>query len=281
MRRAALLLALAVAVGQPAPAQKATPGQLAYVEGVRAFDSGDYATAAARMRTALAEDGVEATARFRWRALNAEDYFPHLFLGLSLEKAGDLDGARARLRESERQGAAATRPAARRILAAALARLAPPPTPTAAPVPASAEEPAATPRPVLPLPTPAATPAPTALPRGLPTPPPFRAAAPSPAPSAPAPRAAVTAGLRAYFRADYEGAERLLAPLASQSPAARLYLAYALGGRHLLARDGREELLARARAEYAAAVLAGAPPDPGPGVSPAIAALFDPKAAAR
>jgi hypothetical protein len=275
MRRAALLLVLALAA--PAPAQKATPGQVAYVEGVRAFDAGDYATAAARMRVALAEDPVEATARFRYRAQNAEDYFPHLWLGLSLEKTGDADGARAELRESERQGAAAARPATRRVLAAALARLAPPAAPTPAPAPALA--PTATPRPELQAPTAVPAAAPAVLPKSAPTPLPARAAQPTAAPPAPTSRAAVTAGLRAFFRADYEGAERLLAPEAARSPVARLYLAYALGGRHLLAREGREELLARARAEYAAAVLAGAPHAAGPALSPAIAALFGAPAA--
>ena len=276
MRRAVLLLALALASAAPAPAQKATPGQVAYVEGVRAFDAGDYATAVARMRVAVAEDPVEATARFRYRAQIAEDYFPHLWLGLSLEKTGDADAARAALRESERQGAVAARPSARRILAAALARLAPPPAaPPATPAP-PAPEPTAAPRPELPAPTPAAAPVPSPSPRAAAPTPAVRAAAPSPAPPAPSSRAALAAGLRAFFRADYDGAEKLLAPEAPRSAVARLYLAYALGARHLLAREGREELLSRARAEYAAAILAGAPPAPGPWVSPAVAALFAP-----
>ena len=62
------------------------------MEGLRAFDAGDYATAAARMRAALAEDPREATERFRYRAQNREDYFPHLWLGLSLEKLGESAG---------------------------------------------------------------------------------------------------------------------------------------------------------------------------------------------
>lgn len=270
MRRVARALVLAVAFASAAFAQKGTPGQIAYVEGVRAFDAGDYATAAARMRVALAEDPVEAVSRFRHRAQNAEDYFPHLWLGLSLEKAGDADGARAALRESERQGAVAARPAARRILASALARLAPPAAAPTVPPPEATPTPSFEP--------PAVVVAPTAVPDG-----PVQAApaalptrvAPSPG-TTPAAHsgAAVRAGLRAFFRGDYEGAEALLGPEAARSAVARLYLAYSLGARHLLAREGREELLARARAEHAAAMRAGAPAVSGPWLSPAIAALF-------
>jgi hypothetical protein len=81
--------------------------------------------------------------------------------------------------------------------------------------------------------------------------------------------------VRAFLRGDYEGAERLLAPEAARSPVARLYLAFSLGGRVLLlGKPADDELLRRARAEHAAALLAGAPLEPGPWVSPAIAELL-------
>lgn len=272
----AVLLSALLVVPATARAQKATPGQVAYVEGVRAFDAGDYAKAAERMRVALAEDAVEATARFRHRAQNPEDYFPHLWLGLSLEKRGDLEGARAALAESDRQGAVHARPTLRRILSAALVRLTPPtPVPTATPRP----EPAATP----PAPLPAPEPTPGPVPGGaltIPAPTPVasrRVAATPVVRELPAPdgRAAVAAGVRAFLRGDYEGAEKLLAPEAARSPVARLYLAFSLGGRVLLlGKPADDELLRRARGEYAAALLAGAPLEPGPWVSPAIAELL-------
>lgn len=287
-RRTLALLVLGAFFSIPAAAQKASPGQVAYVDGVRAFDAGDYATAAGRMRTALAEDPAEATARFRYRAQNAEDYFPHLWLGLSLEKLGDRQGALPHLEESRRQGAVAARPALHRILSTALARLTP-----ATPVPTIAA--------VLPLPSP------TAGPREPPPPEPTAATIPakstiltmrptsgpavtagadarrSPLPAvaatvAPAPPAnaasAVRSGLRAFFRGDYRGAEALLAPEAGRSPVARVFLAWSLGGRYLLAGSRDTELLARARSEYAAALLEGAPSAGGQWVSPSVLALF-------
>ena len=273
MRRSrVLLLALALAAGDGA-AQKATPGQVAYVQGVRAFDGGDYATAAAQMRVALAEETREGVARFRYRAQNAEDYFPHLWLGLSLEKLGDAAGARTALQESSRQGAVAARPALARILASALARLAPPPTPTARPAPV---EPTAAPAPEAPATVPAAAPTagplarPTVAPLLPPPAPPRTAAVSSPR----AARAAVRAGARAFVRGEYGRAEELLAPAAEGDPLARLLLAWSLGGRYLLAPSPDEALLARARAEHAAALGRGAPAQGSPWVSPAILALF-------
>jgi hypothetical protein len=231
------------------------------------------------MRTALAEDGREATARFRYKALNAEDYFPHLWLGLSLEKLGEPGRALVALRESDRQGAVAERPALKRILSAALVRLTPPtPAPTTPTPPTPTPEAAA-------VPTPPAA-APTAVPaigtpvRPAPTRPPVSPAAATPASPAPS-SSAVRAGARAFFRGDYAGAERLLAPEAGTSAVARLFLAWSLGGRYLLSPEPDATLLARARAEYAAALVAGAPAAGSPHVSPAIRALFEGNGAAR
>ena len=280
-RRTLTLLVLGLFVASPAAAQKAPPGQVAYVDGLRAFDAGDYSTAAARMRTALAEDPLEATARFRYRAQNVEDYFPHFWLGLSLEKLGDRDGARPALQESQRQGAVQARPALLRILTAALARLAPPtPVPTASPlppspaptspVPAAASVPEATPVSVaMAMPTPRVSPGPIRIPvRSTPVP---AAVATAPVPDS---STTLRAGLRAFFRGEYAAAEGLLAPEAGRSPVARVFLAWSLGGRYLLAGSRDRELLSRARVEYAAALLAGAPTTGEPWVSPAILVLF-------
>ncbi|MRR12726.1 hypothetical protein EG835_09775 [bacterium] len=81
-------------------------------------------------------------------------------------------------------------------------------------------------------------------------------------------------GLRAFFRGDYGSAERLLAPESGRSPVARVFLAWSLGGRYLLEGSRDAELLSRARTEYAAALLAGAPATGGRWVSPSILALF-------
>lgn len=278
VRRAVPLFALVLFVAPPAVAQKASPGQVAYVEGLRAFDAGDYAAATARMRVALSEDPVEGTARFRYRAQNAEDYFPHLWLGLSLEKLGDADGARRSLGESKGQGAVRARPALERILAAALARLAPPtPLPTVPPTaptdsvpgsPEAVEGPTAIPaRPSVPETQVPAVPRAEAA-SSVPT------RGPSPAGASSAATGALRSGLRAFFRGEYGAAESLLAPESARSPVARLFLAWSLGGRYLLAGSRDGELLSRARAEYAAALLAGAPSSGEPWVSPSILALF-------
>jgi hypothetical protein len=281
-RRTFLAAALVFHIALPAAAQKATPGQVAYVEGVRAFDAGDYSTAAARMRTALAEDRAEAPSRFRYKGQNQEDYFPHLWLGLSLERLGDREGALGALRESQRQGAVDARPALLRILSAALARLTPPtpspapPTPSPSPIPVL-PVPGASPAQKSPIPaTPVATPAVARTEARRSTGPPT-----SPVPPAVGSQSAVRAGLRAFFRGDYEGAERLLSPEAGRSPVARVFLAWSLGGRYLL--DGSRDpmLLSRARQEYAAALLAGAPATGGRWVSPSILALFGAAEGAR
>lgn len=272
----ALLLAAAPAVGK-----RGTPGQVAYVEGVRAFDAGDYALSAERMRTALAEDAREGTARFRHRAQNAEDYFPHLWLGLSLEKLGDADGARRALGESERQGAVAARPALARILAAALVRLTPvPPTPRPLPPPTSLPVPQSTPSPP-PSPVTTAVPEPLRLPPVAPTvvPGPSRpAAVPLPEDASPAP---LRAGLRAFLRGEYDESERLLATERERTPVARLVLAWSLAGRHILAGSRDATLLARAREERARALQDGAPAASPPWLSPAIAELLSPGAPPR
>lgn len=260
--RALLALAAALLSAAPAGARDYTPGQERYVEGVRAFDRGDYPSAAAAMRAALAEDPTEAAARFRYKGLNREDYFPHLYLGLSLEKLGQTAPARASLRESRRQGAVAARPALDRLLDAALLRLEPPPEPPTPTTPAR-PAPAAT--------LPPAAPTPSATEPAVPSPalPATRQAAPPPPPPVRAGPEGVRSGIRAFFQADYASAEVLLSPEAPGRPVARLFLAYALAGRFLLGGEGDQALLARARAEHARALADGAR-ESGRFVSPAV-----------
>jgi hypothetical protein len=271
MRRSApfaAALALAVFTTSLLAADKATPGQKQYLAGVHAYDAADYGTAAGLFRAALAEDGSEGLAKFNATGLNKEDYLPHFYLGLSLEKLGQGTAAAAELKESQRQGAIRGRASATRILDSALSRLeaariaALPPTPR--PTPPPTVRPTATARPA-PPPTRAPVPpaAPTALVEVRPTATPRAPrAAPSPAPAAtrPAPPlptepldetvAAAREGIRSYFKGDYAAAARQLEPLAPRLPAARLFLAYSLAGSQLLAPSRDEGVLARARREY-------------------------------
>src|SRR5215470_18061420 len=104
-------------------ADKATPGQKQYLAGVHAYDAADYQTAAGLFRAALAEDPAEGLAKFSATGLNKEDYLPHFYLGLSLEKLGQSSAALPELKESARQGAIRGRASASRILDSAVGRL--------------------------------------------------------------------------------------------------------------------------------------------------------------
>lgn len=277
--RLAWLVAMAVIVvlsALPVPLHaEATAGQRAYLEGVRAYEVGDYTTAVTKMREALKTDSSEALRKFRATGLKEEDYLPHFFLGLSLEKTGAREEALTELRESERQGAVRGKPGSLRLLTAALSRLAPPPTR----VP---EVPAATPTPTIAVPSvssPTATAVPeptrevvrvaptaTRVPSSVPAWPTAKATArptatptavPVPAASDGEKEASLREGLRAFFRAEYRQAAVRLEPLAEVNPTARRFLAFSLAGRYIL--EGRRDsaLLTRARAENEKAVAFG------------------------
>lgn len=247
-----LLLAASPSAGA---APEATTGQRLYLEGVLAYQVADYATAVVRLREALRSDPVEGLRKFRHSGLKEEDYLPHFYLGLALEKAGAPDAALAELRESERQGAVREKPGSYQLLRASLARLAPTPTPVptaprATPVPTRPSAPA------IPTPRPEATAAPPAER--------MAARAPAAAPrgtSLPAVtgerRASLREGLRDFFRAEYGQAIVRLRPLAPDDPTARRFLAFSLAARWIL--DGRKDagLLEHAREEYLAAAAAG------------------------
>jgi hypothetical protein len=301
-RRAAYAVAVALSLAA-APAQasdKSTPGQKAYLEGVNAYNTAGYDTAVEKLRTALAADGNEGLAKFQATGLNKEDYLPHFYLGLSLEKLGQKDAALAELKESERQGAVQGRGSLNRLLEAAMRRLAPvqvavvAPTraaPTSPPPPPATATRAAPPTPRVEAPR--SEPTHAAPPRGEPArPAPTPAAAPTHAPvhTAPAPTrpeakpehtsaqetalAAAREGIRTYFKGDFAGAARLLTPVADQVPAARLFLSYALASGQLLASKRDETVVAQARREYEKARHdAGAPPDET-AISPAVRSLL-------
>src|SRR5258706_8399853 len=134
-----------------------TNGQKTYLEGVRAFDSGDYSRAADRIAAALRDDPNEGLRKFKGTSsLSLEDYLPHYYLGLSLEKIGKKSEALAELRESDRQGAVKAKASSYAVLQAAMRRLEPP-KPTAAP-------PTPTPVPARPTAAPTAAPQPTPAP---------------------------------------------------------------------------------------------------------------------
>ena len=66
-RRGLALFVLGLLAATPAAAQKASPGQVAYVDGLRAFDAGDYATAIRILR-----EVVDVEPRPEWMGLLAE-----------------------------------------------------------------------------------------------------------------------------------------------------------------------------------------------------------------
>lgn len=259
------LLVLAVAL--PLSAADLTPGQKAYLDGVNAYNGASYAIAAERIQAALREDGSEALKKIKTpESRLKEDYLPHYFLGLALEKLGKGDEARRELLESQRQGVVLSLPGSKRILEAALARVSavavarveptlPPPTPA---------PPTATPRPQAPAPTKlVAAPPPTATAqvRVAATP---AAARPTPtAPTAPTPAGldtavaeAVRKGIRLYFDGDFKSAVDQLRPLKNSMSIARLFLSYALVAGQLLEKKMDPETLNEARSEYATAKAA-------------------------
>ncbi|MCK6685297.1 MAG: hypothetical protein L6R30_23075 [Thermoanaerobaculia bacterium] len=101
----------------------ATPAEELFVQGELAFLARRNHLAAGFFRQALEEDSKETLASFRYRALNAEDYLPHFYLGLALAELGSKDEARAELEESRRQIVSLHRPAVRRVLEKALTRV--------------------------------------------------------------------------------------------------------------------------------------------------------------
>lgn len=282
LHRLARLVAAAVFLApllQPAVSRAdATPGQLAYLAGVRSYEVADYATAVGKLREALRSDASEALRKFRATGLKEEDYLPHFYLGLSLEKLGAREEALVELRESERQGAIRGKAGSLRLLEAAISRLSPPPrvveTPTAAPLPVrEVATPPPTVVPPAPVPAPTATgvPVPTALVERRPvsstqgpTRPsiePRRTASPVPTPGLPGSagelRAQLREGLRAFFRAEYRQATVRLEPLAGADVTARAFLAFSLAGQYLVGDRRDAALLARARTEYETATAGG------------------------
>ncbi len=280
------LLALPALVAAPRARAEATPGQKAYMEGVRAREVGDCGRAIGLLRQALREDGAEGLKKFRFEALTKEDYLPHFYLGLCLADTGQNAEALRELQESQRQGAVAGLPGSSRILAATIRRL------EAATAPKVAVRPTEAPTPA-PIPTAA-----TGRPPAAPTAAPLAAATPAPsgpgpvhrpaAPPTPIPVAAPPASsgerlaslreaLRAFFRGEYSQAVRRLEPLATVDPTARQFLAFSLAGSYLVDGSRDAAALSRARSELAAARAAGASLAEPDLVSPAIRSLAEGK----
>lgn len=274
---------LAGAVAADERSKSLTKGQIAYLDGVLAYNAGDYTRAVSLLTVAVASDGREGVQKFDVNPRTREDYFPNLYMGLALEKMGKKDEALAVLRESRKQGAVAARSSSNLLLLAALRRLEPAVVaesreskPTAAPAPTA---PPADPTKAPPTRAPAAptsaavaptrAAAPTAV-AALATKPP---ASPTPVSAEAASRAAVREGIRSYFKGEFAEAERLLANEAPRSPTARRFLAYTLGSRWLLAGKKDDGLRTRAKKEWAEAESAG-PGSADTMVSPALKALF-------
>jgi len=277
----------AVALVAVFPALAYTPGQAAYKEGELAYQAGKYAVSVEKLNVAIQEDPLEGLARFRFKGLNQEDYFPHFYLGQSLKALGRGDEALRSLRESKRQGAIAQRAALIRLLDRSILALeaeaprAPSPTPK---VVAPVEEPTAVPPMALAPATPkavvstAAPPTPTPVPatrRKDATPSPVTPTAPSPEPEASAdPVPIAREGLRLYLKGDYEGAARILEGIREKSALARLFLSYALAGSYLEGGGKVPATLERARAEHKLARAAGIREAREEDLSPSIRALF-------
>lgn len=286
-RLPALLLAvLSVLLAVPVLAAiKLEPWQRDYLEGRTHFEVGEYSEAARRLRSAIAVQPQEALSKFKSSNYVTEDYLPHFYLGLTLEKLGQREAALAAVKESERQGAVKGRASVASLLTIVLTRLEPPrvaevrevrPPPTATPAP----QPTPTPVPALPTatPVPAAPtvarpqvgglPAATATPSRAPT------STPVPLPTLPSEeRAAVLEGVRSFFKGDYREAVRHLDRVKGTSPVARAFLAYALVSEELLAEKPSIENVARAREEFAAASAEGAPRPDGR-ISPSVLKLL-------
>lgn len=285
-RVAAAAILLGALLGASAALALSDQGKRAYQEGLRAFENEEFERAAGKMREAVRDDPAEGVRKFRGSGVNYDDYFPHLYLGLALEKMGKAPEAAAALQESQRQGVSRQRAALHARLVQALARAEAEvvaqvrPTPTHAPaLPATP-----TPRPAqptLPIPTPTATPRPLPTMRPTVTQPTPTIAIPPAVPTAPLPTPGPTiipipppeprggasseqlladlkSGIRSYFRGDYDAAVRVLERHREASSTARLFVAYSLAGKYLLASARDEKVLARAREEFRAARAAGA-----------------------
>jgi hypothetical protein len=265
-----------------------TGGQRSYVAALHAFDSGDYAEAVGLFRASVAEDPKEALAKFAVSSgsLNRVDYFPHLFLGLSLEKSGHAKEAIEELEESKRQGAVLAKSGLTRILQAALHRLQPASAPSN-PVDTAAASPTAVPNPMSPLtrtplsvassrtPAPNPTAALASLPSTVPTRAEQRQATGKPPRNL---RGGVAeggrAGIRSFFDGDFGAAEKKLTPLVDSLPVARLFLAYTLASEALLAGQANGPLALNARAEYRRAQEQGVPRSTDALVSPSVRRLL-------
>jgi hypothetical protein len=204
--RRTALLALFLLLASPVALALSDAAKKSYVEGVRALEYEEYETVVRKMREAIKDDAREGKAKFRSTGVAYEDYFPHLYLGIALEKLGRTSEAVKELEESQNQGVSRDRGSVYKRLVASLARaqasvvaqVRPTPTPTAAPppTPRPAPQPTATPRPA---PQPTATPRPasqpTATPRPSPTLTPTPAPTPAPTPTPTVPRPLPTVAL--------------------------------------------------------------------------------------
>jgi hypothetical protein len=269
MRASRLLAAVLATAFLAAVAVAGDPGR-EYLRGVKAFEARAWTEAVPALRTAIAADRREGIRRLRVTGVVFEDYFPWAYLGLSLEKLGEREEARAALEESEKQGAIRGAGALEREVSGALARLRVLPTPAAT----AALPPTPTPVPAVtsaPAPTAAAIASPTSRPQ--PSVAPTSRVVPDPiVPTEAVPARLTTAveeGIVLHFQARYDESIAILGPEAERSAIARLFLAFSLAGEALLVEPADESALETARREFRRAAAGGAAPRPGH-VSPRI-----------
>ncbi len=268
-------------------ARAATPGQTAYVEGTSAYLKGDYATVAEKMRVAIAEDPAEGLEKFKSpKGRNMEDYLPHFYLGVALEKLGRPQEALSALRESRRQGVSSQRSSSKGILERAVGRLEAqlaPPTPTPQPaLPQPIVPPVREASPAPPPPTPRNQPSPQApfsQEKPIPT---FSLGLAKPSPTVYAQKTGgpggkdpvllkeLKEGIRAYFAGQFTQAISRLEPVHEKNAVARLFLSYALASNYLVSQNPDQTVKERALFEYIQARAEGATPLPGNLLSPKV-----------
>ena len=148
-----------------------------YADGVEAAGDGKWGEVAAKMRSAIGEEGTPV-AKMRIYGTRFEPYVPRYYLGLAAYRTGDCDSAMANWNDGPTKGIVSGIPALAGVASAGLrdcqSKTAAVPTPSPSPTPVASvtPKPSPTPTPIAsvtpkPSPTPVQTPAVSAAPIAL------------------------------------------------------------------------------------------------------------------